>query len=83
MNNMVVLAYSQHAHPVCAGAYGLPNTRAITVISKIAPGAIVPCIDVRRFEAKANHDWLTGEAHTERFLSCDAIHARMQKLHVH
>ena len=50
---------------------------AITVISKIAPGAIVRRIYVRRSEAKANHDWLTGEAHTERFLSFDAIHARM------
>ena len=43
----------------------------------------VLCIDVNQFEDKANHDWLTGEAHAERFLSFDAIHARMQKLHVH
>ena len=61
----------------------LPNSRAITDINKIAPGAIVHRIDVSRSDAKANHDWLTGEAHTERFLSGDAIHARMQKLHVH
>ena len=62
MNNMVVLAYSQHAHPVCAAAYGLPNTRAITVISKIAPGANVPRINVIRSEDKANQNLLTGEA---------------------
>ena len=45
----------------------------------------VPCIDVRRSEDKANHDWLIGEAHIERSLSFDAIHARMQifQLHVH
>ena len=45
----------------------------------------VPRIDVRRFEDKANHDLLIGEAHAERFLSFDAIHARMQifQLHVH
>ena len=45
----------------------------------------LPRIDVRQSEDKANHDWLTGEAHTERSLSFDTIHARVQifQLHVH
>ena len=53
------------------------------VISKIAPGTNVPRINARRFEDKANQNLLTGEAHIERFLNRDAIHARMRKLHVH
>ena len=47
------------------------------VISKIAPGTNMPRINARRSEDKANQNLLTGEAHTERFLSFDAIHARM------
>ena len=45
------------------------NSRAIPDVNKIASGGECAPVDVWQFADKANQDWLTREAHTERSLS--------------
>ena len=47
--------------------------KQLQLSAKLLQVTNVLCIDVKQFEDKANHDRLIGEAHTERFLSFDAI----------